>query len=371
MNSDDIDDFLSNIDENFDESNASADSSKLDSSAEKNPLKELNKESFKEIKLSNDVKEIKNIPRTHDTSDLSFLENIDPDVSGNNNEEYEKKIKEELSQEQHGNKSEESLEKSKTVSPAVKPEDSENEIPEVNFIIKGTRSWNTREPYVLPVNHDKLKNDYKDLTRTFYIIKAQDKEQNIHGEMKRAMFKFMRDAGEKDILQGYPGFVIERLFLLTEELSNYFGFQKDKVNLFIYHLGVLTLYKIILSTFETSGTGYCYKIVADNKVSKYIPLEFVKEIVLKWHNENISNNDLPFDGIIEYNEIKRIVSGRYTAEYEKYNSKLDASVAKSNVTLSPSDREQIFKTKWNEWFGKKNILIYNRFLERTIFKMVK
>ena len=370
MNPDDIDDILSNLDENTDESGTLTDSSENEPPKEKEPPKDLKKESVKETKLSNPASNAEISSGTHEPVDMSFLENIDSDVS-ENDVEYEKKIKEELSREQAEKIEEENKERIKNSKTADKVEDTEKKYSKINFIVKGTRSWNTREPYALPVNYDKLKNDYKDLNRTFYIIKNEDKEQNIHGEMKRAMFKFIRDAGEKDILQAYNDFVNERLFLLMEEYGNYFGFRQEKLNLFMYHLGVLTLYKIILVAFEASKIGHCYKIVGDNKVSKYIPLELLKEIILKWHNDNISSIDLPFDGIIEYNEIKRIISARYTAEFEKYNSKLDASVAKSNLTLSASDREQIFKTKWDEWFGKINILVYNRFLERTIFKMVK
>ena len=188
--------------------------------------------------------------------------------------------------------------------------------------------------------------------------------------MKRAMFKYIRNP-EKDIIQEYTEFINNKLFSLTAELGNYFGFQKDKLHLFIYHLGVLTLYKIIIIIFQTDKIGYCFKLLADNNVVKYIPFEFIKEMILIWHNDNINSTVFQYDGIIEYNDLKRVVSRRYTSEYEKYNSKLDDLISKSNANISTFDREQIFKSKWDEWFGKTNIVIYNRFLERTIFKMVR
>ena len=44
----------------------------------------------------------------------------------------------------------------------------------VDFIVKGTRTWNTREPYIAPLIYKKLESDYKSLNNTFYFI------QNLH-----------------------------------------------------------------------------------------------------------------------------------------------------------------------------------------------
>jgi hypothetical protein len=378
MKSGDIDDLLVNVDENYEGTPATKETLKESSkelSKENESLKE--KESVKKtdsVKDSSKEKEsLINIakalasPKVYQASDLAFLENIDSDKSTEEYDEYEKKIKEELSLDRAEVFSEDSGKKEKIQTAG---DDTRIKFTKVNFILKGTRTWNTREPYVMPIDYDKLNTDYKDLNRTFYLVKEGENEQKIQGEMKRAMFKFVRNP-ESNIIQEYIEFINGKLFSLTAELGNYFGFQKDKLHLFVYHLGVLTLYKIIIITFQAVQTGYCFKLFADNNVVKYIPFEFVKEMIFKWHNDNISNNDFPFDGIIEYNDMKRVVSRRYTADYETYNSKLDALISKSNLNISSSDREQIFKSKWDEWFGKTNILIYNRFLERTIFKMVK
>jgi hypothetical protein len=357
MNSGDIDDLLVNVDENVDENPALKDDTSKKLLKEQEPLKEEENPAAS-LKL-------------HSTSDLSYLENLDSDNSKNEDDDYEKKIKEELSLDQTeiaGEAYEKKI--NDKIQPAAEDKDTEIKFTKVNFIIRGTRTWNIREPYIIPINNDKLDNDYNDLNKTFYFVKVEEKEQNIQGEMKRAMFKYIRNP-EKDIIQEYTEFINNRLFSLTAELGNYFGFQKDKLHLFIYHLGVLTIYKIIIITFQTDKVGYCFKLLADNNVVKYIPIEFVKEMILLWHNDNINSTVFQYDGIIEYNDLKRVVSRRYTSEYEKYNGKLEDLISKSNANISTFDREQIFKSKWDEWFGKTNIVIYNRFLERTIFKMVK
>jgi hypothetical protein len=356
----DIDNLLENIDGNFEEKPASGEGSAKEKEQDPPKKQEPLKDSARTI--------LSQKPRQ--TADLSFLENIDRDDSKDEDEDYERRIKEELSLDQTEITGEDSREKLKDDAHKKAEEDIDKNYPKVNFIIRGTRTWNTREPYVIQIDKEKLKIDYKDLLRTFFLVRGGEKEQNIQGEMRRSMFKFVRDPG-KNIIQEYTEYISDKLFGLTAELGNYFGFQKEQLHLFIYHLGALTLYKIIILTFQAAKIGYCFKLLPDNNVVKYIPLEFVKEVILKWHNENINSSELVYDGIIEYNELKRQVSRRYTSEYEKYNSKLDDLLAKSNANISLSDREQIFKSKWDDWFGKTNIAIYNRFLERTIFKMVK
>ncbi|MBN2403025.1 MAG: hypothetical protein JXN64_11580 [Spirochaetes bacterium] len=362
MKSGDIDDLLLNVDENFDENPQSKGEELKGSSAEKESLKEKEsqKDTAKSISLS----------KMHESADLSFLENVDSDDSKDEYDEYEKKIKEELSLDHSEDAGRDPAEKTGEEIQAETENITKIKIEKVKFILRGTRTWNTREPYVLPVNYDKLNIDYKDLYKTFYLIKVQSDGQNIQGEMKRAMFKFIRNP-EKYIIHEYTEFINNNLFSLTAELGNYFGFQNENLQLFVYHLGILTLYKIIIIRFQTDKIGYCYKLQADNNVVRYIPFEFVKEVILQWHNDNIIGNDYPYDGIIEYNDLKRVVSRRYTSEYEKYNSKLDDLISKSKLSTSASDRDEIFKSKWDDWFGKTNILVYNRFLERTIFKIVK
>ncbi|MFH0975979.1 MAG: hypothetical protein V1874_09375 [Spirochaetota bacterium] len=350
MKYDDIDDLLINIEES---------QGQLKASKEEPAKKESPKKPEKPAESSN----------IHETTDLSFLENVDSNDPAEKNREFEESLKQAVVESK-----DEEPDKSAEKKPEEKPRPIKTEkqpaFTSVVFKVRGTRSWNTREPYVIEISEEKLDSDYKDLTRTFYFIKEQDSEQAVQSEMKRALFKFIRGSG-KNITDEYSAFIGSRLFSLVADWGTEFGFQKDMLHLFVYHLGVLSLYKILLLTFQSGKTGYCFKALTGNNVVKYIPQEFIKELILKWHNENINSNALQYDGIIEYNELKRVVSKKYSAEFEKINSRLDDLIAKSNLNVSPPDREQILKSKWDEWFGKINILIYNRFLERTIFKMVK
>jgi hypothetical protein len=380
----DIDDLLINIDDNSDENlksgklseNASADASSQEGASTKETEKsfsisDYHAEVAKERQHSPIIEQKDNkIPSGIHNEDLSFLDNIDSDAfsseevfdsSGTNEElsetaEFEEKSgKDSKVDEEIDNKNiEKSAEKSRE---------------KVEFILRGRRSWNTRDPYNVNLSQEKLFADYEDLRRTFYFVSENAQEQAIHGDMKRAMFKFIRDP-DKNIIEEYSEFIFKKMSQSFSGIAKNFDLPENKSLLFIYHLGISTLCKIILSLFQDSKTGSCFKLMTGNSVIKYMPSEFIKETAVKWHNEHIGN-DIQFDSILEYNELKRVVSKCYLIEYEKYNKKLDDLIVKSNLNIGRSDRDQLFKKKWNDWFGKINIFVYNRFLERTIFKAVK
>ncbi len=362
MNHGDIDDLLINMNDNLDEAGKSKDPLKETERSPASPgYKPAEKKEIKEEKKERITKH--NTPH----EDLSFLDSIDSNKSTDGGEGFEEKpdeISEELPETGDNKKAEENI-----IEPAT-GDKQEAEFKAFEFILRGKRSWNTREPYIANINHEKLNADYQDLIKTFYFIKENIQEQVIQSEMKRAMFKFIR-APEKNVFEEYSEFINSRLSSLVADLAKNFSFPQEQLHLFIYHLGVITLYKIIISAFQDSKSGYCFKLLPGNSVVKYIPAEFIKQMILKWHNDNINSNDIPYDAIIEYNEVKRVISGFYMAEYEKCNKKLDDIMEKSNKNISKLDRDQIFKSKWDEWFGKTNIFVYNRFLDRTVFKMIK
>ena len=136
--------------------------------------------------------------------------------------------------------------------------------------------------------------------------------------------------------------------------------------LFIYHAGPLTLYKYIREMFSNKKYGYCYKYLPGNKASRFFPEEFIKEIVMKWFEENINTLDLPFDSIQKYEEIKKIVSSRYYRDLRVFNGRLEQLNEKLGPDRSIS-RAKLFQLKGGEWFGQLNLEIYRRFLGGAIF----
>ncbi|MDY6968985.1 MAG: hypothetical protein SVR08_10090 [Spirochaetota bacterium] len=244
----------------------------------------------------------------------------------------------------------------------------EPDLPKVKFTVKGSRSWNTREPYTVQVDYKKLQKDYNDLKASFFFFQHRSKEPPQQREIKEAMIKYYRN-GSKGISSEYGEFIFKSTYSLIQELGEFFNFHNGQLNLFIYHLGVLNLVHILNNLFSTSQFGDCLKLLPDKKVIKNLPSEFIKEKVLCWFEDNINIFDLSFDGINEFDEIKKIISQKYYSEVDRNKERLNSFI---NNIMSESDKkidkDKIFRSKWNDWFGMTNIIVYKRFVERTIFR---
>ncbi len=240
--------------------------------------------------------------------------------------------------------------------------------PAVKFTVKGTRTWNTREPYIISINNDRLKENYDDLAETIYFVDSPENESSIQGKIKLSLLRNI-SGDSKELVSKYKEFLYRLIINFINEISHSFPLKDEKQKLFIYHTGAYTLYRILIASLQSLKIGHCYKRIQDNRVTRFFPSEYIKVAVLNWYEDNINIFNLPFDGIHEFNDLKRIVTSEYYYELEKYNKKMDELVIKLNLSTDKKfNREEYMKNKWDEWFGSTNIVIYNRFIERTIFK---
>ncbi|MDY6935447.1 MAG: hypothetical protein SVZ03_14625 [Spirochaetota bacterium] len=245
---------------------------------------------------------------------------------------------------------------------------SSEERPATSFIIKGTRSWNTREPYIAVIEKGKLSKDYKDLGISVYFYHDINQTVIIKREINEAIVQYIR-RGSKGISDQYGEFIYKTLFYYVQQLCDFFDIPRERLFLFAFHIGVLNLYRILIEVFNNSMLGHCYKLIPGKRVARYVPSEFIKERVLSWHDDNISILDLPFDGIHEFEEIKKGVSRKYYSEVDRFNEKINNEIKQ----LKPEprrrfNRDDFMKSRWIEWFGIDKIVVYKRFVERTIFK---
>jgi len=238
----------------------------------------------------------------------------------------------------------------------------------VRCSVRGTRPWNTKEPYLMHVDGSKLDRDVEDLSRSFFFMDREYKDDAVQGEIKRGMLKFITDSSQ-NILRQYGEFILKFITSKTHEAGEFFGFAGDDCTLFIYHIGPLTVNRMLTAEFAATKIGYCYKYLDANKVTRFLPGEFLKARVLEWFENNINPLAMPFDSINKYEDIRRVVSKRYYSEVDAGNVRLNELVQKLRLGADPKfNRDEYFKSKWNEWFGVTNMVIYNRFVEKTIFK---
>ncbi len=238
----------------------------------------------------------------------------------------------------------------------------------VAFSVRGTRPWNTKEPYLMHVDGGKLDRDIEDLSKSFFFMDREYKDDTVQGEIKRGMLKFITDSSQ-NILRQYGEFILKFITLKTHGAGEYFSFTGDDLNLFIYHLGPLTVNRMLTAEFAATKTGYCYKYLDASKVTRFLPGEYLKARILEWFENNINPLGIPFDSINKYEDIRRIVSKKYYSEVDAANFRLNEMVLKLRLGDDPRfNRDEYFKSKWHEWFGITNMAIYNRFVDKTIFK---
>ncbi len=239
---------------------------------------------------------------------------------------------------------------------------------DVGFRVRGTNSWNTREPYTMRLSRDRLDRDYEDLANSFYFSREPETTANQEGVVKRAMIRFLSDTS-KNIELEYEEFIFKTIIEQTQELCDFFGFQDEMRNLFVYHIGPATLHRALISLFQVDRIGLCFKYLPGNRVVRYIPTEFIKEKILKWYEANINTLNIDFDKVHYFDEIRRTVLMKYNTELAANGRQLDEIIAKLRLDENPRfNKQEFFKSKWNQWFGTSRIAVYNRFIEKSIFR---
>lgn len=233
------------------------------------------------------------------------------------------------------------------------------------YNIRGTKSWNSREPYVIRVSAGGLRNDMESLKKSFMFVDAHMDPEALKLRIKQAIVTFIRKPSEH-ITGKYADFIHKNIATILQELSRRFKLDQNNERLFIYHIGPLTVHKIIRDSFYQNKYGYCYKYLPGNKASRFFPEEFIKDIVMKWFEENIHTLDLNFDSIQQYEEMKKIAVRKYQNDLRTFNARLDQLNEKVGHDKTVS-RHRLFQMKGGDWFGRSDLEVYRRFLGASIF----
>ncbi len=233
------------------------------------------------------------------------------------------------------------------------------------FTIKGKLAWNAREPYILSISAPVLNKNIQDLENTILFIESKDDFLQLNGAIKRAMIKYQRDKNSA-VASKYEEFLFKKVTMTLAEVSSFFGLEDNK--LFVYHIGPLTVWKIMKAVFDSEETGLCLKHLGDNKISRFFPDEFIKLSILKWFEANINIFDLPFDRIQDFNEIKKQITDKYESEKSSNLKKVSIAAAQHFLKTGNKISEYaLLNSKAKDLFGAANIPVYQRFVDKSIF----
>ena len=272
------------------------------------------------------------------------------------------------------NKSESSISKHKT-----KESDKKNHaVHQVNseitgkikelYHVPGKSSWNTKEPYIIKIDPVKLDHNINDLESSIVFISEEKSPEAVDAIVKRAMIRSMHaDIG--GITIRYEEFIFRSIIKIVQNITNlYHGICGD-MDLFIYHCAPMTVYNILIRRFNKESIGVIFKKISKLKIARIMPSEYIKSLVMVWFNENVHTKNLPYDRILDFNQIKTELQNRYNTEIENHLKKINIAVEhhreKTGVTL---DKNVILDKRAFDLFNYIEVEVYLRFLDKTIFR---
>lgn len=234
-----------------------------------------------------------------------------------------------------------------------------------SFNIRGSKSWNQHEPYIIQLEAAQLKNDKESLLKSFYFVEEASDQAKIKLKLKQEIVAYLRRPSEH-VTERYREFIYKLIITSTQEIIRKFKIDPENEKVFIYHVGPLTIFRYIRELFHQKKYGYCYKYLPGNKAVRFFPEEYIKETILAWFEENINILNLPFDSLQKFDEMKKIVLVKYHSDLRLFNARLDQVNAKAGHDKNIS-RHKLFYLKGNEWFGQLEIEIFKRFIGNSIF----
>jgi hypothetical protein len=234
-----------------------------------------------------------------------------------------------------------------------------------SFSIRGSKSWNQHEPYIIQMDAATLTNDIESLEKSFYFVDEPADQAEIKLKIKQEIVAYLRRPSE-NVTERYREFIYRLIIASTQEIIRTFKIVQENEKLFIYHIGPLTIFRYIRELFHQNKYGYCYKYLPGNKAARFFPEEYIKDTILTWFEENINILNLSFDSLQKFDEMKKIVLIKYHSDLRLFNARLDQINAKAGHDKNIS-RHKLFYLKGNEWFGQLEIEIYKRFIGNSIF----
>ena len=233
------------------------------------------------------------------------------------------------------------------------------------FTPRGTKLWNRREPYLIKIHEAHLADETKNLSSSFYFLDGPTDREALQQRLRQEIVAYLRRPGS-NVIDRYREFISKSISETLTSIASQFPLSEESIPLFCFHIGPLTIYKIIRYGFLTRQCGYCYRYTPDNKATRFFPEEFIKYTVLRWFDENIQTLDLPFDSIQKYDEIKQAVAQKYQGDLKVFNLRLEQINARAGEGRTIS-RARLLQAKGNEWFGQPVIEVYRRFLGSQVF----
>ncbi|MFW5808022.1 MAG: hypothetical protein ACOCWH_03105, partial [Spirochaetota bacterium] len=191
--------------------------------------------------------------------------------------------------------------------------------------IPGKSSWNTKEPYIIRINPDILEKNQQDLDEALLFVGEPMETEQLDAYVKRALIRSI-SSRTPSIVREYEEFLFRTIQIQCGLIMNTFESNLYSPDLFLYHCGPLTVYSTLRRLFENRSYGICYKRLSSNKLTRFLPQEYIKAAVMRYFNQNVYIHDLPFNSIQDFNTIRQHIHSIYKHSVEKNRHKIGIAV---------------------------------------------
>jgi hypothetical protein len=236
--------------------------------------------------------------------------------------------------------------------------------------VPGKSSWNINEPYIINIDLDELNKNEEDLIKSIAFVQKLMPEKEVDAMVKRALIRAI-SAHKYKIDQEYEEFLFKTVTIQSEKIQRSFHSPNLDMDLFLYHCGPMTVFQTIKRIFTTSSIGTCFKRLSNNKITRFIPYEYIKVAIMRYFNENVFIHDLPFNSIQDYNSIKQYMHSHYKETINENRRKIEIAVEhKYKQTGKKLSVSGVLMRKLDELYAPHEIEVYRRFNDRTLFRQV-
>ncbi len=240
----------------------------------------------------------------------------------------------------------------------------------INLELVGQKAWNQSKFYQLSYDRILFERSLKQVQAAVYFTD----EPNIMDEnfiRKKVAINLAR-RNRLSLLNDLQDFLFNEVGETISYLVNFYEIPLEDKLFFTFHLGAGHLSEMIKKYLVFKNLGICYIVTSGaqgNKIRKeFFPVLADDAVKRFWETRVNLAYDSSFDNFWEYSKISDIIRRKYQNELEIHRRKLDAIFSKmGNARNVMIQKENYFQAHFLEWFGLRNIYVYKRFVERSIF----
>lgn len=240
----------------------------------------------------------------------------------------------------------------------------------IHLQLIGKKTWNQTKFYQLSISKGKLQETLDRIKEAVYFS-----DQTNLSDEKSIRKKVVIGVARKNrinILKDLQNFLLNQIDIAVDELVRSFSIPLESKNLFVFHFGAKQMAEMQRRYLLATKMGFCFIAEfhkGETRITKEFFPELVDDSVIKYWQSRINPTyDDSFNNFWDYSRIADLVRNRYQHALEIHRRKLDSIFGKlKNNNTTKAQKEKYFQNHFIDWFGFREIFVYKRFVDRSVF----